>query len=74
MEDDALKNNMTWYIYRLVTIDTDLAVMSFDNIKQVNHLKCPLLVVTGEKIGKYTPYSTEENSGFSKQDSVYFFP
>jgi glycerol-3-phosphate responsive antiterminator len=49
MRDDALKNNTTWYIHRLVTIDTDFAVMSFDNIKQVNHLKCQLLVVTGEK-------------------------
>jgi uncharacterized protein len=49
MRDVALKNNAPWYLRWLVNIDADSAVMSLDNIKQVNHLNCPLLVVTGEK-------------------------
>jgi fermentation-respiration switch protein FrsA (DUF1100 family) len=49
MRDVALKYNAPWYLRWLVTIDADSVVMSLDNIKQVNNLNCPLLVVTGEK-------------------------
>jgi hypothetical protein len=41
--------------------------------EEIANVKSDLFRMEG-KIGKYIPYSTEGNFGFSKQDSVYAFP
>jgi fermentation-respiration switch protein FrsA (DUF1100 family) len=49
MRDAALENNAPWYIRWLVNIDADSAVLSLDNINEVNRMNCPMLILTGEK-------------------------
>ena len=49
MSDIALKERAPWYLRWLVKLSGDSAVSSADNLKQVQFVKQPLLVLTGEK-------------------------
>jgi fermentation-respiration switch protein FrsA (DUF1100 family) len=48
MKDILLKLSAPWYMRWLVNLNTDSTVSTIDNIKQVQHLEKPLLIVVGE--------------------------
>ncbi len=49
MSDAVLNHYAPWYIRWLVNISADSTVLNLDNIKQIQKIKQPLLVITGSE-------------------------